>query len=308
MLKFIIKRLAAMIPIIIGATLVVYLIISLTEGDPARIMLGTEATDEKVEALREEMGLNDPILVQYARYMLNLCKGDMGISYKSRNPVSVEIGARLPNTIRLAFCSIIICLVLALPLGIFAAIKQNTWFDGFCMLISLIGISMPIFWLGLLLILLFSLKLGWFPVSGAEKLSSIVLPALSMAVRSMASIARTTRSSMLEVIRQDYIRTARSKGIPERLVIRRHALKNALIPTITMIGLQMGSLMASSVLIETVFAWPGIGRLMIQSIMSRDTPTVMGCIIVLAISFSIINLVVDLFYGLVDPRMKSMYS
>lgn len=308
MWKFIAKRILVLIPVIFGATLLVYMILSMVEGDPARMLLGEEATAEQIHELREEMGLNDPLLVQYGRYMFNLFKGDMGISYKTEKPVTFEIGARLPHTIRLSLVAILVSVILAIPLGIIAAIKQNSIFDAVSMVFSILGAAMPVFWLSLLLILLFSLKLGWFPVFGADEPSSIVLPATALGLLSMASIARTTRSSMLEVIRQDYIRTARSKGLSEGVVIRKHALKNALIPMITIIGLQVGTLLAGSILTETVFAWPGIGRLMIQSILARDTPTVLGCIIVFSISFSIVNLFVDIIYGFVDPRMKSQYQ
>ena len=308
MWKFIAKRILVLIPVIFGATLLVYMILSMVEGDPARMLLGEEATAEQIHELREEMGLNDPQLVQYGRYMFNLLKGDMGISYKTEKPVTYEIGARLPHTIRLSLLAIVVSVILAIPLGIIAAIKQNSIFDAVSMVFSILGAAMPVFWLSLLLILLFSLKLGWFPVFGADEPKSIVLPAVALGLLSMASIARTTRSSMLEVIRQDYIRTARSKGLSEGVVIRKHALKNALIPMITIIGLQVGTLLAGSILTETVFAWPGIGRLMIQSILARDTPTVLGCIIVFSISFSIVNLIVDLIYGFVDPRMKSQYQ
>ena len=296
-----------MIPVVIGATLIVFLLLQLSAGDPARILLGTEATPETVESLREEMGLNDPILVQYGRYMINLLKGDMGISYKSGRTVYYEISSRFPNTAKLAVASLVIGTLMALPLGIWAAIKQNTFIDAFGMFISLLGMSIPIFWLGLVFQIVFSLKLGWFPVSGSEGLKSLILPAFALAARSMASIARMTRSSMLEVIRQDYIRTARSKGIPEWQVIRRHALRNSLIPTITVIGIQLGSLMGGAILVETVFAWPGIGRLMIQAINGRDVPVVLGCIVVLAGIYAAVNLLVDLIYTAVDPRMRSQF-
>ena len=308
MIKYILKRLISLIPVIIGATLIVYLILSMAQGDPARIILGEDATPERVTELREEMGLNDPFLLQYGRYMINLVRGDMGISYHSGGPVADEIFARLPNTIWLAFVSVTICVVLALPLGTIAAIKQNSIVDGVCMVLSLLGVSMPSFWLGLLLIMLFSLTLGWLPSFGADSWQSVILPAFTLAVSSMASVARTARASMLEVIRQDYIRTARSKGISKGQVIWRHALRNAMIPTMTSIGLQMGFLLSGSVLVESVFSWPGIGRLMITSILQRDIPTVVGCIIIFAICFSVVNLIVDLLYGFVDPRMKSQYA
>ena len=209
----------------------------------------------------------------------------------------------------LALTSTVVAILLALPLGIIAAIKQNTLFDGISMFISLLGISMPVFWMGLLLILFFSVKLGWFPVSGADQgIKSLVLPSIALGFMHMASIARTTRSSMLETIRQDYIRTVRAKGLPEKEVITRHALRNALIPTTTVIGLQIGGMLGGSVLTESVFAWPGIGRYMIQSIQGRDIPSVMGCIIIFALSFAVINLIVDLIYGFIDLRIKAQYK
>jgi peptide/nickel transport system permease protein len=287
----------------------VFFILDLAPGDPAKTILGEQATPEAVESLREEMGLNDPFLVRYARYMFYLAHGDLGTSYKTKDPVAKEIWARLPNTAKLAFSSTLVAIALALPLGVIAAIKQNTLFDGISMFISLLGISMPVFWMGLLLILLFSVKLGWFPVSGADQgIKSMILPSFALGFMHMAAIARTTRSSMLETIRQDYIRTVRAKGLPEREIITDHALRNALIPTTTVIGLQIGSMLGGSVLTESVFAWPGIGRYMIQSIQGRDIPSVMGCIIIFALSFAIINLIVDLIYGFIDPRIKAQYK
>lgn len=309
MIKFIIKRLLALIPVIIGVTFMVYFIMSLAPGDPALLLLGEDATPEQIAQLREEMGLDDPFIVQYGRYMVNLCKGDLGTSYKTKNAVSDEVFSRFPNTLILAGFSTLISIILALPLGVFAAVKQNSLFDTISMVIALLGVSIPIFWFGLLLILLFALKLGWFPVSGFNNgIRSLLLPGLALAFQHMAAIARTTRSSMLETIRQDYIRTVRAKGLPENKVITRHALKNALIPTITVIGLQIGGMMGGSVLTESVFAWPGIGRLMINSIQGRDTPMVLGCILMFSITFSIINLIVDIVYGFVDPRIKAQYK
>ncbi len=308
MLKFIVKRLLALIPVLIGVTFLVYFIMSLAPGDPARLILGEQARPEDIEALREEMGLNDPFLVQYGRYMFKLVQGDMGTSYKTKNPVSTEVFARVPNTVKLAGCATLLSIVLALPLGVMAAVKQNTLFDGISMFIALLGVSMPVFWMGLLLILLFALRLGWFPVSGAEGWKSLVLPSFALGFLHMAAIARTTRSSMLETIRQDYIRTVRAKGVSQGKVITKHALKNALIPTITVIGLQIGAMMGGSVLTESVFAWPGIGRLMVSSIQGRDVPMVLGCILLFSIAFSVINLIVDVLYGFVDPRVKAQYK
>jgi peptide/nickel transport system permease protein len=308
MWKFIFKRVIALIPVIIGVTLIVFFIMSLSPGDPAKMILGDEASPEAVQLLRQEMGLDDPLLVQYGRYMYNAIQGDMGLSYKSKKPVTEEIWARFPNTIKLTLTAITFAVIISLPLGILAAVKQNSFFDGFSMLLALFGVSMPAFWFGLLLILFFSLKLGWFPSSGSESLKSIVFPSIALGFLHMAAIARTTRSSMLEVIRQDYIRTARSKGLSYGAVIRKHALKNALIPTITVVGLQVGVLLGGAVIVETVFAWPGVGRLMVQSIMGRDIPMVMGCIILFATGFTIVNLIVDLLYGFIDPRIRSMYA
>ena len=308
MWKFIVKRLIMLIPVLIGVTLLVFLILQLAPGDPAKVILGEQATPEQIQELRDSLGLNDPVLVQYANYIIKLVQGDMGDSYKTRGPVSEEVFNRFPNTIKLTACAMLLAVVVAVPLGVVAAVKQNTLFDSISMVIALIGVSMPIFWLGLLLILLFSLKMGLFPSSGSEGIKSIVLPAVALGFNHMASIARTTRSSMLETIRQDYIRTVRAKGVAYGVVIRKHALKNALIPTITVIGLQIGYMLGGSVLTETVFAWPGVGRLMVDSINGRDIPMVMGCIILVCATFSVVNLVVDILYGMVDPRIKSQYK
>ena len=309
MLKYIAKRLLAMIPVILGVTLIVYLIMSLAPGDPARTILGELATEEQVNELREEMGLNDPIIVQYFRYIWNLLHGDLGRSYQSRIDVSTEIFSRFPNTIKLALAASLFSVILALPLGIIAAVKQNTFFDSFSMFVAIIGISCPTFWFGLILILVFAVNLKWFPVSGqVDNFRGMVLPALTLAFNSMAAMARVTRSSMLEVIRQDYIRTARAKGVSRRNVILQHAVPNAMIPTVTVIGLRIGGLLAGAVICETVFSWPGIGRLLVQSIQSRNTPVVLGCIIIFSICFSLVNLIVDILYAFIDPRIKSQYQ
>ena len=309
MLKYIAKRLLAMIPVILGVTLIVYLIMSLAPGDPARTILGELATEEQVNELREEMGLNDPIIVQYFRYIWNLLHGDLGRSYQSRIDVSTEIFSRFPNTIKLALAASLFSVILALPLGIIAAVKQNTFFDSFSMFVAIIGISCPTFWFGLILILVFAVNLKWFPVSGqVDNFRGMVPPALTLAFNSMAAMARVTRSSMLEVIRQDYIRTARAKGVSQRNVILQHAVPNAMIPTVTVIGLRIGGLLAGAVICETVFSWPGIGRLLVQSIQSRNTPVVLGCIIIFSICFSLVNLIVDILYAFIDPRIKSQYQ
>lgn len=308
MWKYILKRLITVIPVLIGVTFIVYFILSMAPGDPVRVVLGEQSTPEAYAAMKEQLGLNDPVIVQWARYVMNICRGEFGMSYKTKTDVSIELLARIPATLKLSMAATIVSVSIAIPLGMLAAVKQNTWIDGLSMFISLLGVSIPIFWFGLLLLQLFCLKLDWFPPSGTDTWKNFVLPGMALGFHSMASIARITRSSMLEVIRQDYIRTARSKGVPYGTVIRKHALRNALIPTITVTGLQIGSLLAGSVLTETVFGIPGIGRYMIQSIQGLDYPAVLGCIIVFTLTFSIINLVVDLLYAFVDPRIRAQYS
>ena len=308
MVKYIIRRLIAMIPVVIGITFLVFMIMQLAPGDPVRMILGDSAEPEAIEAMREEMGLNDPVLVQYGRYMVNLLHGDMGTSYTNQRPVAHEVFSRVPATFELALVSAVVSILIAIPLGVVAAVKQNTLFDNLSMVLSLVGISMPAFWLALMLMLVFSLRLGWFPVQGnSDGWRSFVLPSIAIGFMNMAAIARTTRSSMLETLRQDYIRTARSKGISEGEVIMHHAFGNALIPTITVVGVQLGGLLGGAVLTETVFAWPGLGRLMVQAVNGRDVPVVMGCIVILSIGFSIVNLIVDLAYGFIDPRVRTMY-
>lgn len=307
MWKFVIKRLLAIIPIIIGSTFIVFSIMSLAPGDVTST-IAPDATQEEKEAIREELGLNDPLAVQYGKFILNLCKGDLGISYKSGAPVIEELKQRIPYTVELALAASLITVIIAIPLGIIAAIKQNSFFDSVSMAICLVGVSMPAFWVGILLIMLFSVKLQWLPVSGSGDFKHLILPALTQSVAGMAAIGRVTRSSMLEVVRQDYVRTARAKGLPEGIVIRKHAVKNAMLPTVTAAGLQVGNLLCGGVITETVFAWPGIGRLLVTSISWRDTACVLGCVVFFVLAVSLINLLVDVLYGFIDPRIKSLYK
>ena len=308
MLKYILRRMLAMIPVLLGITFLVFMIMQFAEGEPARMILGDSATPEAIEALNEEMGLNDPIIVQYANYMIDLLQGNMGKSYITKREVSAEIATTFPFTFKLAIVSAVVSIIIAIPLGIIAAVKQNTIFDNVSMIISLIGISMPAFWLALMLMMIFALNLGWLPAQGANSgWQSYILPSITIGFMNMAAIARTTRSSMLETIRQDYVRTATAKGVSNTKVVLGHAFQNALIPTITVIGVQLGGLIGGAVLTETVFSWPGLGRLMVQSVNARDVPMVLGCIVVLSVCFSIINLIVDLLYGLFDPRVRAMY-
>jgi len=311
--KYILKRLLMLIPVIIGVTFIVFFILNLSPGDPAAMILGEQATAEALEAKREELGLNDPLLLRYVNYMVGLLHGDLGVSYRNSISVWDQVIDRFPNTAVLAVAGILVALLIGIPLGILSAKKQNSLADNISMVLSLIGVSMPNFWFGLLVVMLFSLKLKWLPSQGMGEgfwpmLQSLILPALTLGTGSAGTIARMTRSSMLEVIRQDYISTARAKGIDERTVTVQHMLKNALIPIITAVGLQFGSLLGGAMLTETVFSWPGLGRLMVDNIKSKDIPMVLGCVVFLATMFTIVNLLVDIVYAFVDPRIKSLYK
>ena len=307
--KYVIKRLLMLIPVILGVSFLVFFIMSMSPGDPARTILGESAPQESVDALREELGLNDPVIVQYVNYMKDLLHGDLGESYKSGRPVFGEIVSRFPATLKLAFWGMVFAVVLSIPIGIISATKQYSLMDSISMVFALLGVATPNFWLGLMLIIGFSLNLRWFPSGGMKAgWRSLVLPVINLGTGCMANITRTTRSSMLEVIRQDYIRTAKAKGVSRNKVINKHALKNALIPVVTVIGLQFGSLLGGAVLTEAVFSWPGVGTFLVNSIKAKDTPAVLGCVIVFSICFSIVNLCVDLLYAYIDPRIKSKYK
>jgi peptide/nickel transport system permease protein len=302
-----------MIPVLLGVTFIVFFIMNLTPGDPASIILGDQASAEARAQVREELGLNDPLLIRYLHYVMNMLRGDLGRSYLNKISVWQQIWGRFPNTCILAFAGIIVALLIGIPVGILSAKKQYTLADNVSVVLSLVGVSMPNFWLGLLLSLLFALKLGWLPSQGMGNgfiplLRSIVLPAITLGTGAAATVVRMTRSSMLEVIRQDYIFTARSKGITEKEVTRKHMFKNALVPIITAVGLQFGHLLGGAMLTETVFSWPGLGRLLIDSINRKDIPMVLGAVIFMATMFSIVNLAVDIIYGFVDPRIKSQYK
>jgi len=308
MIRYVIRRLFALIPIILVLTLVVFSILHMTPGDATVIILGSEYTEELGAVLRKELGLDQPMLVQYAKYVFNLLQGDFGISYVTRAPVIEQLSVRLVNTFWIVICAMVLCVSLGIPIGILAATKPNSIFSQSMMVLSLMGVSMPIFWLGLLLILLFSVHLGWLPSSGMDNgFFSLILPAITLGFNYMANIMRTTRSSMLEAIRQDYIRTARAKGVTEHDVVYDHALGNALMPTITIIGLNVGMLLGGVVLTETVFSIPGTGRLLVEAINQRDTPCVLGTLVVMAFCVAISNLIVDLIYAYIDPRIRAQY-
>ena len=306
--KYIIKRLLYLIPVIIGVTFIVFTIMHFTPGDPAQLILGESAPQAAVDKLREDMGLNDPFLIQYFNFLKNAVKGDFGTSYTTKVAVFDEVFSRFPATLKLTVAGMLIAIVIGIPVGIISATKQYSITDNVTMILALLGVSMPNFWLGLMLILLFSVKLGVLPSGGDSGFLSLILPAITLGTSVAAIITRMTRSSMLEVVRQDYIRTARAKGVPEKDVINKHALKNALIPIVTVIGLQFGYLLGGAVLTETVFSWPGIGRLMVEAIRKKDTPVVLASVVFLSITFSVVNLFIDILYAYLDPRIKSQYE
>jgi len=308
MAKYIFKRILMLIPVVIGVAFLVFFILSLTPGDPIRIILGEEATQEAIDQLTQELGLDQPLVVQFFRYMVRLAQGDLGFSYITRRPVFGEIMNALPHTIELTIWSVTLGLLIAIPVGVISALKQYSLLDNVSMIITLIGAAIPNFWFGLLLMLFFSLQLGILPSSGVGTPLHMILPAITLGTTNAAIIARMTRSQMLEVIRQDYIRTAKSKGVKKSKIITKHAFRNASIPIVTVIGLQFGGLLGGAVLTETVFSIPGLGILMVNAIRQMDTPMVLGSIIIFTIIFSVINLIVDILYAFLDPRIKAAYK
>lgn len=308
MLKYILKRILFMIPALLITSLIIFVAMNISGGDPVDTILPENATVQEKQALRDEMGLDDPILVQYARYMGGLVTGNMGVSYVSGNDVFDTFMDRLPMTLALGGLALFIAVIISVPLGIYTALNQNTWKDTSGMIFALFGVSMPNFWLGLMLMLLFSVNLGWLPSGGTGGFKYIILPALTVGLGLAALITRTSRSAMLDVLRQDYMNTAKAKGASNKRVIYYHGLRNAMIPIITAIGMQFSLVMTGSALAETVFSWPGIGRLVFESITKRDIPMVTGSIILCCVLMSIINLGVDLIYAFFDPRIKAQYA
>ena len=307
--KYVIKRLLMMIPVLLCVAFVIYAIMNVAEGDPVYSVVSADATEAQIEAAREELGLNGTLLERYFRYVKGMLTGDLGTSYVSKRDVMQTYLERLPNTLKLASVTMVVALAISIPLGIIAAVNQNSIKDTIAMVLALLGLSMPNFWLGLLLIMLFSLKLGWLPSGGYENgMLSLILPAFTIGAGLAAFMTRSTRSSMLDVIRQDYLRMARAKGVSERKVIRKHALGNALIPIITVFGVQFSNVLGGSVLAETVFAWPGVGRLVVDAIDQRDIPMVTGALVMTTMIVSIVNLLIDIVYAFVDPRIKSQYT
>lgn len=302
--QYILRRLLIAIPSVFGVLIIVFAMVRLAPGDPALLLAGELADAETVERIRERFGLNEPPHIQFGRFISGVVQGDLGRSTRTNRQVTEDLADYFPNTLELALGAIVIALVIGIGLGVASALRPNTWVDALAMILALIGVSMPVFWFGLLAIMYFSVELGWFPVAGRGTLAHLVLPAITLGVSSTGVIARMTRSAMLEVLGQDFIRTARAKGLPGRGVVFKHALRNALIPVITIGGLEFGSLMAGAVITETVFNWPGIGRLLVQSILARDYPVVQGAVLVIALSFIVINIIVDLVYAFIDPRIR----
>ncbi len=308
MLRYIGKRLLMLVPVLIAISLISLLVIDLTPGDPARILLGTQATEEQVQELRDELGLNDPFFVRWWNYVSKIVtKGDFGTSMMTKRPVVTEMMERFGYTLKLVVFGTIFSIIVGIPVGIFAATNHQTWKDSLSIFLSLIAISIPGFWFSLLIIRFFGVKLRWLPISGVEDWKGWIMPCVSMALGTIAMLARQTRSELLEVLRQDYITTARSKGLGERKVVYRHALKNALIPVITIVGGMFGGSLGGSLITEVIFSLPGMGNYIMTGLNNRDYPVIQSGIIILSTLFSIILIIVDIAYAFVDPRIRSQY-
>lgn len=304
MKTYLAKRLFFMIPTIFCVASLVFALLHFVPGDPVDLLIGEQALSADRELLREQLGLNRPLLIQYGNFFKGLVTGDLGNSLFDSRPVLAHLGERYGATVELALASLIVSLMIAFPFGILASVKKYSWIDHFSMAGSMVGISMPNFWLGPMLILFFSVKLGWLPVAGRESFSSIILPALTLGAAMAALLTRMIRASMLDVLGQDYIRAARAKGLKERDVILKHAVKNAMNPVITVIGLQVGTLLAGAVVTERVFNWPGVGSLLIESIGRRDYPVVQGCVLFIAATYIVVNTLTDCLYKVLEPRVR----
>jgi peptide/nickel transport system permease protein len=304
-LTYVGRRILAVVPVLFGVTLAVFSMLFLVPGDPVKIMLAEfVTTPEQIARMRAQLHLDEPVLVQYGRFVGNALRGDLGVSIRSRRPVAAEIGENIGSTGRLALASMVVAIGLGVPLGLLAALGRNSWLDVAAMVVALLGVAMPSFWLGFLLIFVFSLHLGWLPATGGGDLLHLVMPAVALGMIAAAIIARLTRSSMLEVLGQDFVRTARAKGLGGWSVIVRHALRNALIPVVTVFGLQFGNLLAGAVIVETVFSRPGLGRLIVGGILAKDFPLVQGTVLFVAAAYVLINVMVDVAYAYVDPRIR----
>jgi ABC-type dipeptide/oligopeptide/nickel transport system permease component len=304
MLRYLARRLLLTVPVLIGVATLVFALIHLVPGDPAQAMLGESASQEEIESLRHALGLDRPLLEQYGAFMLGIAKGDLGSSFRYGTPVTREIRDRLWRTLQLAVAAMGVAILVAVPLGILAAVFRGTAVDHTSMTLALVGISMPNFWLGPLLAILFAVRLGWLPVAGTGSLAHLVLPAVTLGAALAAILARMTRASLLDELRELYVVAARARGLSRARAILRHAFRNSLIPVVTIIGLQFGAVLTGTIITETIFAWPGVGRLLIQAITFRDYPLVQGCILFISFTYVLMNLLTDLSYGLLDPRIR----
>lgn len=308
MVKYILQRLCMMVVVVLGISFIVFTIMNLTPGNPAQLILGQSASPEQVAKLEAEMGLNDPFFVRYFDYITDMFQGEFGNSYQTKLPVFEEILSRFPTTLTLAAVAMFFATLIGVPVGVISAVRQYSFVDAVSTVAALIFASIPSFVLGLVLMLVFALNLHWLPATGIHDISGYILPAVTLSTGTMATLVRMTRSTMLEVLKQDYIRTARAKGAEEKSVVLRHSLRNALLPIITVIGVDFGYLLAGTVVIESVFAISGIGSLLITSIRMKDTPVVMAAIMFVTIAYSLVNLLVDIIYAYIDPRIKSQYE
>ena len=304
MLSYIFRRLVLTLPVLFGVATLVFSLIHLVPGDPAQAMLGDGASPDDIAQLRTRLGLDRPLVEQYWRYLKGLGQGDLGTSLRTQQPVTTQIAERLPATAELASAAMLVAVALALPLGLIAAVWRGTWVDQGAMGLALVGISVPGFWLGPLLALIFAVELGWLPVSGRGTLAHLVLPAITLGSALAAILARMTRASVLEELREQYVVAARARGASRVRAVVVHALRNSLIPVVTILGLQLGAVLTGSIITETIFSWPGVGRLLIQSINFRDYPMVQGCILLIAVTYVTMNLLTDLVYGWLDPRIR----
>jgi len=303
-MRYLVRRLLLTIPVLLGVATLVFSLIHLVPGDPAQSMLGDSAPPEDVARLRQTLGLDRPLVQQYKSFLGGVVKGDLGTSFRYGTPVTREIGSRLLRTMQLALAAMAVAIVIAIPLGIIAAVRKGTAVDQAAMTLSLIGISMPNFWLGPLLAIVFAVRLGWLPVSGTGTVAHLVLPAVTLGAALAAILARMTRASVLEELRELYVLAARARGISRARAVIRHAFRNSLIPIVTIIGLQFGAVLTGTIITETIFAWPGVGRLLIQAINFRDYPLVQGCILFISFTYVTMNLLTDVAYGILDPRIR----
>ena len=307
MWKYVLKRILLTIPIILAVVFVVFTMLYFAPGDVTMQMLGSRLTPETAAELRHELGIDKPFFTQFINYITGLVRGDMGISYMTREPVINMLKVCLPNTLYILIASVVMSIVISIPIGILAALKPNSVFSNFTTVFSLIGVSAPSFWLGLLFTLLFALKLNWLPASGLDSFKSVILPMVVLSLSHLAALSRTTRSSMIESMRMDYIRTARAKGVKQRAIVLKHALRNALMPTVSLVGFIIGEMMGGATVVETIFGISGMGRLLVDSVLKRDTNPVLGCVTIMAIGVAVMSVLTDVAFAYLDPRIKAQY-